>query len=89
MFPPPPQQPSTFSELVDLFLYLIYLLIPALFAVLFLFIAWKIIDAWVINAADERKREEGKQLALVAVLVIVVMLSVWGIVEMFSFTIFG
>jgi len=47
-----------------------------------LYLAWKMFDAWVINGADERKREEGKQTAIVAVIVFVVMLTVWGIVIM-------
>jgi hypothetical protein len=81
--------PTTLKELVNVFLDIINLLIPALFAILFLFITWKIFDAWVINAADEQKREEGKKLALTAVLVIVVMLSVWGIVTMLKSSIFG
>jgi len=81
--------PTDYKSLVNLFLDIINLLIPALFGILFFFIMWKIFDAWVINAADERKREEGKQLALTAVLVVVVMLSAWGIVTMLSSSIFG
>ena len=81
--------PTDYKSLVNLFLDIINLLIPALFGILFFFIMWKIFDAWVINAADERKREEGKQLALTAVIVVVVMLSAWGIVTMLSSSIFG
>ncbi len=81
--------PTTFSELVNHLLAIINILIPAIFAVVFLFLCWKIFDAWVINAADEKKREEGKRLALVATLVFVLMIITWGIVAMLRKSIFG
>ena len=71
--------PTTFEELVDSLLAIINLIVPAIFAVVFVFLIWKIFDAWVINAGDEKKREEGKQYALVA----------WGIVVMIRSSIFG
>ncbi len=80
--------PSTFAEFVDLILGIINLIIPTIFAIIFLVLVWKIFDAWVINAADERKREEGKQFALVSVIVLVIMVVVWGIVEMIRDSIF-
>ncbi|MEK7639020.1 MAG: hypothetical protein AAB388_02570 [Patescibacteria group bacterium] len=85
----PSSPPTSFDALVLLILDLINLVIIAIFAVLLVFIFWKIIDAWVINAADETKREEGKRLVVTAVLVLVVMISVWGIVEMIKVTFFG
>lgn len=81
--------PTTFSGLVNHLLGIINILIPAIFAVVFLFLCWKIFDAWVINAADEKKREEGKRLALAATLVFVLMIITWGIVAMLRKSIFG
>lgn len=81
--------PTTFAELVDSLLTIINLIVPAIFAVVFVFLIWKIFDAWVINAGDEKKREEGKQYALVSVVVFVVMLVVWGIIVMIRSSIFG
>ncbi|MBP9836876.1 MAG: hypothetical protein KBC78_03520 [Candidatus Pacebacteria bacterium] len=81
--------PTTFSELVGHLLGLINIIIPTIFALVFLFLCWKIFDAWVINAADEKKREEGKRLALVAALVVVLMIITWGIVAMIQQSIFG
>ncbi len=81
--------PTTFRELVDSILGIINIIIPAVFAIVFLFLIWKIFDAWVINAADEKKREEGKRLALVAVLVVTLMLITWGVVAMLRQSIFG
>lgn len=81
--------PTTFSGLVGAFLDLINLAIPLIFSVVFLYLAWKIFSAWVINGADEKSREEGKQTALTAVIVFVVMITVWGIVSMLRNFLFG
>jgi hypothetical protein len=81
--------PTTFSGLVDEILGLINIIIPVIFAFIFVFLVWKIFDAWVINAADESKREEGKQYAIVSVVVIVLMTMVWGIVTLLRNGLFG
>lgn len=81
--------PTSFRELVDFIISFINVLIPALFGVLFLYIVWRIIDAWIIHADDETKREEGKRLLITAVLVLVLMISTWGIVAMIRLSIFG
>lgn len=81
--------PTTFKELVKGFSDIFNLAIGLIIAVVFLLLVWKIFDAWVINAADEKKREEGKQIAIVAVVVLVVVLSIWGIVRMIQLSIFG
>lgn len=81
--------PTTFKALVGQILNIINLIIPVIFAVVSLFLIWKIFDAWVINATDEKKREEGKQYAIVAVLVFTLMIIVWGVVAMLKSSIFG
>ncbi len=81
--------PTTFKELVKGFSDIFNLAIGLIIAVVFLLLVWKIFDAWVINAADEKKREEGKQIAIVAIVVLVVVLSIWGIVRMIQLSIFG
>ena len=81
--------PTTFAGLVDHFLGLINMFIPLLFTLVFLYLVWKIFDVWIINASDEKKREEGKKIAFTAVIVFVVMLIVWGVVAMIRQSIFG
>jgi hypothetical protein len=81
--------PTTFSGLVSFIIGFINILIPALFGVLFLYIVWRVIDAWIIHADDDTKREEGKRLLITAVLVFVLMISAWGIVAMIRQSIFG
>ena len=82
-------QPTTYSGLVGLIINFINILIPAMFALVFLVIVWRIIDAWVIHAGDPAKREEGRQLAVTAVVVLVVAVSVWGIVQIIRVSFLG
>lgn len=81
--------PANFAELVDVFLELISLVIPLIFALTLLLIVWKMVDAWIWNAGDTKKIEEGKQYALWGVLALVVMSAVWAIVAILRSSIFG
>lgn len=81
--------PTTFRELVEGILGLINIVIPGLFAIVFVVIVWKIIDAWVINGGDPKKREEGKQLVLIGVVVFVLMVVTWGVIALLRTAFFG
>jgi hypothetical protein len=81
--------PTSFSGLVNFIIDLINTIIPAGFAVLFVYVIWKIIDAWILNAGDEQKLEEGKRFVTVAILVFVLMISAWGIVNLIKQSVFG
>ena len=81
--------PRDFAELVDMFLGFIELLVPFVFSLALLVIVWKIIDAWVINAGDVKKVEEGRQYAIWGVVVLVVMSTVWAIVRLIRSSVFG
>lgn len=76
------QTPQNFSDVVGGLLDIISLIIPLIFTVTLLVIIWKIIDAWILNAGDETKVREGKQVALIGVIALVVMSGVWGIVAL-------
>lgn len=78
----PVTTPSTFSELVAFFLGLINQIVPLIFALAFLFIIWKLIDAWIIHPDDGSRREEGKTIIITGVIVLVLMVSVWGILNL-------
>lgn len=80
---------SNFRDLASGLIEFVNLLIPAIFALVFLVIVWKIIDAWVINGADQEKRAEGKQLLLIAIIVLVLMVSTWGIIALIRDSFFG
>lgn len=71
----------TFAQLVDKFLEVINLAIPALFAVTLALVFWKIVKAWIIDGGDPQSVESGKQTILIAIIALVFMVGVWGIVE--------
>ncbi len=77
----PPSTPTNFSELVNFFVSIINSLVAVIFALAFIVVIWKLIDAWILHADNDTKREEGKIIALTAVIVMVVMASVWGILK--------
>lgn len=79
---PPVTTPTTFAELVAFFLGLINQIVPVIFALAFLFIMWKLIDAWIIHPDDGSRREEGKTIIITGVIVLVIMLSIWGILNL-------
>jgi hypothetical protein len=81
--------PTTFKGLVGELIGLINIIIPGIFALIFLVLVWKIFDAWVINGADESKREEGKKYAVAATFVLVLLLISWGLVSMIRAAFFG
>lgn len=81
--------PSDFRSLVEFIVGFINILIPFIFAVLFVYLVWKIIDSWVLNVGNETKREQGKQYIIAAVIAFVLMVSTWGIVALIRTSIFG
>lgn len=81
--------PTDFRSLVIGIIDIINLGVQTLFAVVFIYFAWKLIDAWIINAGDETKRSEGRQIAITGVIVFVVMISIWGIIAMIRQSVFG
>lgn len=83
-----PTTPTNFSEVVNFAIEIINSLIWLIFALAFIVMAWKIIDAWIIHADNDTKREEGKVIAITAVAVMFVMVSVWGILKLLQDSLF-
>jgi len=81
MSPTTPITPTTLAELVNFFVGIINSLIVVIFALAFIVMMWKIVDAWIIHADNDTKRDEGKAIALTAVIVMVIMASIWGILS--------
>ena len=81
-------EPTTFAELVDGILALVNIFIPAILAILFFIVAWKLIDAWVLNGADAAKQQEGRQTLIVGVVVFVLIVTFWGLVSLLRTTFF-
>lgn len=56
-------------------------LIPGLFAIAFLFFLWGMFKFFFLSGANEEGRSQGKQLALWSVIAFVIMVSLWGLVN--------
>ncbi len=82
-------QPSNFAELVGVFIDILSLIIPFIFGLSLLIIIWKVVDAWIINGGDAKKIEEGRNVALWGIIVLVIMSGIWAILRILRSSIFG
>ncbi|MDO8566633.1 MAG: hypothetical protein Q7R58_00580 [bacterium] len=57
-------------------------IVPVIFALAFIVFVWGVVDYFFLSGGDETKRTEGKQFALWGILGMVVLLSVWGFVNL-------
>ena len=56
-------------------------IVPVIFALAFAFFIWGVASRFFFHGDDETKREEGKKFILWGILGMVVMFSVWGLVN--------
>ena len=61
-------------------------LVPLVFAIAFLVFIWGVFQYFILGGSDEGKREQGKSLMLWAIIGFVLMVSIWGIVNLLSGT---
>lgn len=66
-----------------------YKLIPFLLAIAFLFFLWNIARYFVIESGNEKSRDKAKNSALYGIIGLVVILSLWGIVNIITRGLFG
>ena len=59
-------------------------LIPLIFGLALLMFIWGIFKAFILGGSDEDKQKEGKQLMLYSIIGFVVMVSIWGIVNLIA-----
>ena len=59
-------------------------LVPAIFALAFLMFIWGMFKFFILGGHDTEKQEEGKSLMLYAIIGFVVMISIWGIVNLIA-----
>jgi len=57
-------------------------LVPLIFAIAFLVFLWGVFKYFIMGGDDEEKRKEGRQLMLYGIGGFVIMVSVWGIVNL-------
>jgi hypothetical protein len=81
--------PTDFKSFLGVLNGIIDILIPLIFALTFLTIAWGVIKAWIMGDASSENVEKGKQIALVGVIALVLMSAIWGILRLLQVGIFG
>lgn len=57
-------------------------LVPLIFALAFLVFLWGMFQTFILGGGDEEKQKKGKQLMMYAIVGFVVMVSLWGIVNL-------
>ncbi len=57
-------------------------LVPGIFAIAFLVFLWGMAKTFIFGGGDEGKQSEGKQLMMYAIAGFVIMVSLWGIVNL-------
>lgn len=59
-------------------------LVPAIFAIAFLVFLWGMFQTFILGGSDEEKQKDGKALMMYAIAGFVIMVSVWGIVNLIA-----
>lgn len=59
-------------------------LVPLVFAVAFLVFIWGVFNFFILGGGDEEKQSKGKSLMLYAIVGFVLMISIWGIVNLLA-----
>lgn len=78
---------KTINEIAQGILNLINdVLVPLVFALAFAFFLYGVFKYFFLGAADEKKRAEGRQFVMWAIIAFAVMVSVWGLVRVLAGT---
>ena len=72
--------PTTFQQLMQLFINLMGQAMGVLYAAAFAVFFWGVV-LFILNTDDDTKRAEGKQWMMWGVIALFVMITLWGIVE--------
>ena len=81
--------PENFGDFITIINDLIALLIPFIFGLTFLTIAWGITRSWIMGGGESKQIEEGKKIITVGIIALVVMVSIWGIIKVLQASFFG
>jgi hypothetical protein len=66
----------------NIMLFMNNILVPFVFAFAFLVFIWGMFKAFILGGSDEAAQSQGKSLMLYALIGFVVMISLWGIVNL-------
>jgi len=74
------------TEIVQAITSFIDVLIPLIFAIALIVFIWGVFQYFIAGGADEEKRSTGRKLVMWAIIGFVIMVSVWGIVNLLTNT---
>lgn len=80
--------PTDFKGLVGSFTDIINILIPIIFALTFITIAWSVIKRWIMGEATQDDIDNGKKVALIGVIALTIMSAIWGILAVLRSSLF-
>ena len=83
------EEPTSFASLVGLIVGLINNLIYIIFFFFLLVFIWGVVNAWIIHGGDADRVQQGRKFILISIITLVVMTSLWGIVNILKATLFG
>ena len=81
--------PTSFASLVNIVIEILGTLVVVVFSLTFLVFVWGIIKNWVLKGGSAEGAENGKKVAVAAIVAFVIMVSVWGILSLLQNSIFG
>jgi hypothetical protein len=76
------QDATYFTNFIRQLLDFVEAAIPFVFALAFLVFIWGMFKAFILGGSDPEKQNEGKQLMLYAIVGFVIMVSLWGVVNL-------
>ncbi len=80
---------ANFSEFVTFLINeLINNLVLFVIALTVITIIWQVTKTWIIGTGEEKSIQDGKHVILAAVLVMVIIISIWGILNLLQASLF-
>lgn len=73
------------SFIINIIYFINNSILPLLFGIAFFFFLWNAFQFFIVKGATDDGREKARRLMLWGILAFVIMVSIWGIVNMFVF----
>lgn len=73
---------NIFTFLINLTVFIDRFIVPFIFAIAFLVFIWGVAQYFILNGGNSEKREEGKSFIMYGIGGFVIMIAIWGIVNL-------
>lgn len=80
--------PRDFKGFVGILTDIMETLVILIFALTFIVFMWGLVKSWIIKGGDSEGVEEGKKIAVTGIIVLVVMTTFWGILNLLKSSLF-